>query len=137
MGDRLATTDPWPEKSPYQVESRSIRPFGHNTSTLQAGQTEEWSRSIRWTVTCNGRPKTAVNDARLATTPKPEVEIWRNRINEHAVVDFVFDFNTIYGRIHHRLAAKKYLQSDRTFESNGRRHLGFLKFRNVKGRKDQ
>jgi len=30
-----------------------------------------------FTTACNGHPKTAINDARLAPTPKPEVEIWR------------------------------------------------------------
>jgi len=42
---------------------------------LQTGPAGDWSRSIGRTVTCNGRPKMAVKDARLAPTPKPEVEI--------------------------------------------------------------
>ena len=33
--------------------------------------------SLGQTVTCNGCPKTAIRDAQLAPTPKPEVEIWR------------------------------------------------------------
>jgi len=56
----------------------SIQPFGYSTPTLQTGQTGEWSRScIGRTITCNGRPKTAINEARLAPAPKPELEIWR------------------------------------------------------------
>jgi len=39
---------------------------GHNTPTLQTEQTGEWSRSEGRTVACNGRPKTAIIDARLA-----------------------------------------------------------------------
>ena len=43
---------------PCQVVSWYIKPFGHNTPTLQKGQTGHRSRSIGRTVTCNGRPKT-------------------------------------------------------------------------------
>jgi len=100
---------------PYQVVPWSIQPFGHhNTPTLQTGQTGqkgEWSRTTRWTVICNGRPKTAINDARLAPTPKPEIENYgKNHINELAVPDFLFDFNTIYGHIYQRLAVKDYFR---------------------------
>ena len=65
----------------------------------------ESSRSTGLTATCNGRPKPAINDAPLAPTPKPEVEI-----NELAVSDFLLDFSTIYGRICHCLAVKSYLR---------------------------
>jgi len=60
-------------------------------------------------------PKTVINDARLAPTLKPEVEICENRINELAVFDFPFDFHTIYGHICHRLAVKNYFR----FRENG------------------
>jgi len=43
---------------PYQVASYSIQPFGHNTTTLRTEQTEEWSRIIGRTATCNGGPTT-------------------------------------------------------------------------------
>jgi len=46
----------------YEQASLSIQPFGHNTPTLQTGQTEEWSRTIARTVSCNGdkqRPTSA------------------------------------------------------------------------------
>jgi len=55
----------------------------HPSPTLQqtghSGQTGEWSCSIGRTVTCNGRPKMAINDARLAPTPKREAEIGRKQ----------------------------------------------------------
>ena len=47
---------------PYQVASGTIKAFGHNTPPLQTDRTDRTTvRSIRRTVTCNGRPKT-VND---------------------------------------------------------------------------
>jgi len=49
-----------------------------------------------------------------------------NRINELAVPNFLFAFNTIYGRIYHRFAAKSYFRSGQIFQNGGRRYLGFL-----------
>ena len=52
--------------------------------------------------------KTAINDARLAPTPKPELEIWRkpHKGTRCSLPDFPFDFSTIYRPICHRFAVK-------------------------------
>jgi len=66
-----------------------------------------------------------------------EYSLGGNCIKEFTVPDFLFDFNTIYGRIYHRLAAENYFRTGRIFQNGGRRHLEFLKFPNVKGRECQ
>jgi len=48
------------------------------------------------------------NKPPTAISAKAEVEIWRKPHNELAVPDFLFDFNTTYGLISHRLAVKNY-----------------------------
>jgi len=80
---------------------------------LDEGEDEEWCRSIGRTITCNGRQKTAIYDTRLAPTSKPKVEYGGNHINELAVPDFLFAFNTICGPVCHRLAVKNYFRFQR------------------------
>jgi len=82
----------------------------HPTVWPQYTNVTDWTHSIERTVTCNGRrltvAKTATNDARLAPKPKPKQKYGGSHIKELAVPDFLFHFNTIYGPICHRLAAK-------------------------------
>jgi len=56
---------------PYQVASWSIQPFGHNSPTLQTGQTDrrQQSSSIGRTITDNGRPKTKGRISRILRHP--------------------------------------------------------------------
>jgi len=75
----------------------------------------------------------ATNDARLAPTRKPEVEIWRKPHKQTRSTRLPFDFNTIYGRIYHRLAAESYFWGGRLFKNGGRHQFGFSNFEGSEG----
>jgi len=57
--------------------------------------------------------KTRFTGRRRPFPVQPEVEKWRKPRRELARHDFLYDFNTIYGRICHRLAARNYFRSGR------------------------
>ena len=65
---------------PTSVPSGNLirQPFGHNTPTLQTGQTGQRSRSIGLgqTVTCNGRPTTKRNQTFYFTSVKTKASTW-------------------------------------------------------------
>ena len=114
------TVSSGPSLPPYQVASWSIQPFGHNTSTIQTG---EWPRSIGWTLICDGRPKPAINHARLALTSKPEVEIWRKRHKWTGSTRLPIWLIQYVGPICHCLADKNYFQFRQTGSSVSERYL--------------
>ena len=79
----------------YQVASWSIQPFAHNTPQLRYRQ-ENGPVAYGGPLLVTVARKTAINDARLAPTAKPEVEIWR----KPALIDTKFDMVMHIGPLH-------------------------------------